>query len=318
MGNLSVGVRGSSRGVSFSLLFVFRCVAEAGSLSGAARRLDMSVSSVSRDLNILERALGVRLFERSTRSLALTEAGEKALRWADDALGAYEGISDELANLTGRAAGAIKLVANHYAAVTYIPAILTSFCLQYPEITVSMRTTDGNVDIISEGVDVMVHSGRPISDQVVGVRIDESHRILCATPDYLDRFDTPKSPADLVRHRILVHSTNEAHAWGFRRGKQLVVTPIKPYISVDNHLVLRDLVRGGAGIGRLGRVLVDEDLSGGRLRQLLPRFTTAYAPGGDLASLWVFYPSRHLVLRTRVFVEFLIQALRNRQALDRP
>lgn len=302
----------SVRGLSLSLMLVFRCVAEVGSLSGAARRLDVSVSSVSRDLSALERVLHARLFERSTRSVTLTEAGHKALRWANDSLKAYESISDDLATLTGRTAGAIKMVANHYMATTYLPAIISAFCLRYPDITIAVRTTDGNVDMISEGIDVMVHSGRPVSDQVVGVRIDESNRVVCATPGYLERFGLPRTPADLEQHRILVHSTNEAHSWGFRRGKRFLSAPIKPYISVDNHLVLRDLLQRGVGIGRLGRALLADDLASGRLQQLLPGYTTAYAQGGDLAGLWVFYPSRHLLMRTRVFVEFLIEALRNR------
>lgn len=314
MGKMIDGISRPSRGVSFSLLSVFCRVAESGSFSAASRSLGISVSSVSRDIQALEDALAVRLFERSSRSVSLTEAGQFSLKWAKDVLLDYEGMADNLANMTGKAVGSIKLVVNHYVAAAYLPAILQAFCQQYPEIMISVRTTDGNVDIISESIDVMVHSGRSISEEVVGVRIDESRRVLCATPDYIKRFGMPRTPADLERHRLVVHSTNEGHSWGFQRGKRLLVSSIRPYVSIDNHLLLRDLVQRGIGIGRLGRVLIEEDLKAGRLTQLLSGYTPVYAPSGDLPSIWVLYPSRHLPMRTRIFVDFLIQALRLRKA----
>ncbi len=307
---------GSNRSLSFWLLCVFQSVAEKGGLSAASRSLGVSVSSVSRDIMALERELGVRLFERSSRSLVLTEAGASALHWAEDALKSRRGLAEELANLTGRAAGMVKLAVNHYVAVNYLPAILTAFCRQYPEITVSVETTDGDVDMLREGVDVMIQSGRPISDQLIGVRIDESHRVLCATADYLERHGSPRTPSDLDHHRLLVHSTNEAQSWGFRRGKQLLVVPIKPYVAVDNYLILHDLALRGVGIARLGRGIVWKNLKCGKLRPVLQGYAPAYAQGGDMPGLWVFYPSRHLVMRVRVFVDFLISALRNRHALE--
>lgn len=304
------------KGLSLDLMRLFIEVTERRSLSAAAKELGISVSTASRDLQRLEKNLGVRLFERSTRSLKPTQAGITALAWVSDVLGGYENVLDDLSALTGRPAGPIRLVVTHYVAANYLPSILSGFCEHYPEITISVTTTDEYVDMIAEGVDVMVHSGRPSTGDIVGVRIGDSQRVLCATPSYLTRFGVPKHPKDLAAHRLLVHATNEPKVWGFRRGKNVSVTSITPYLAVDSHLLLRELVRKGLGIARFGRLIVEDDLQRGTLRQIMPGYVPAYPDGGESAGIWVLYPSRHLVLRTRLFVDFLIKSLKNRRNLS--
>ena len=292
-------------------LRLFCEVAGAGSISGAARRLNQSPSLATRKIAALEATLQVRLFERTTRSVKLTEPGRIALAWAKTTLQGYEDISDDLASLVARPAGTIRIAINHFAANVYLPAILQKFCREYPEIRLSITTTDSLVSLVQDGYDLAIHSGRVPDTSVVGVCVAEFKRVLCAAPAYLARRGVPNQLEDLKDHDCLVHSTNEPKNWFFKRDKQLIAHAITPYIETDTHLLLIELARHGLGIARLSYNVIQDDLKAGRLVEILPKYDSVYS-NGELPGLWILYPNRKVLYRTRVLINYLTEELEHR------
>lgn len=294
--------------INMALLRLFTQVAEHGGIAAAARELDISPSLATRKLAALERSLNVRLFERTTRSVKLTEAGEIGLRWARQALGSYEQVADDLASLLRRPSGTIRLAINYYAGTTYLPKLLDAFCTEYPEIRLSITTSENVAELVEEGYDLALYSGRIPDSRVVGMRLREFRRVLCASPKYLKRRGVPKRLDDLTQHDCLMHSTNEPLNWFFRKGNKLVAQPIRPRIEADNNVLLRELALAGLGVARLGHYILDEDLAKGRLVELLPEYKCVYSTG-ELPGLWLIYPNRRALFRTRALIDFLSEQL---------
>lgn len=298
--------------INFELLDVFVAIADSPSLAAAARHLGISSSQATRKLAQLEESLGGRLFNRTTRALKLTEVGIAVLDWARETLASRAGMLDDIASLSDRPSGTIRLAANHFVAAKLMPAFIAGFSKDYPDIRFSITATDSVVRMVDEGYDVAVHAGRFPDSGVVGVRVHEFRRIVCAAPSYLARFGVPRHPADLARHQCLSHSATESPAWFFLRGDKLMSQAVVPHVRVDNHTVLHELARAGAGLVRLSEMSMREDLERGRLVQVLRDFQCV-SSNGKLPDLRVLYPSRRLVKRTRLFVDALILHLQTAQ-----
>ena len=294
--------------VSLDLAKLFTLVARIGTIAGAARALNMDASLATRKLAQLEAALGARLVERTTRSMKLTEAGRVALAWAIEAVESFEDATDEVASLQERPSGVIRLAVAQYTALQYLPGLLAEFCTAYPEVHLVLSTTDSLVNLVDDGYDVAIHSGQIPASGMVGKRLRQFQRILCAAPDYLAARGTPARPEDIASHDCLVHSANEPRTWCFQRGASLVSQPVRARVESDNYAVLLELARQSLGILRVSENLVLEDIRAGRLVQVLPAYKCVY-PNGELPGLWLLYPSRRLPYRTRLFVDFMIKSL---------
>jgi len=299
--------RGRSR-VTLMQLELMQHVATMQNITAAGRELGMSGSLAARQIASLERALGVRLFQRTTRSIRLTEAGERVLDWARQTLEGFTELDDSVTTMTQAPRGVVRIAVNHYAAGSYLPLVLSEFSTKYPDVKLSVVTTDELVDLVADGIDVAVHSGRIPDSSMVGVRVRDVHRVLCASPEYLERAGTPKSLDELEMHECLVHPSNEPVNWFFRHGDKTVGIPVRSRIEADSHNVLLEFARHGLGIARLGRNIVRTDLEAGRLVQILPEYACVY-PSGELPSVWILYPNRRLLYRTRVLVDFLSEKL---------
>jgi LysR family transcriptional activator of dmlA len=289
-------------------LRLFVAVAEQGSLSAGARARDASPSLATRTIAALERSLGARLFERSTRRLKLTEAGAVVLAWARQSVEAHEAVTDDLSSLLDRPSGTIRLAVNHYSVSAYLPGLLDAFCEAYPEISLAVTTTDDVLDLVENRYDLAIHSGRIPDSRVVGLRLREFRRVLCAAPAYLRRRGVPGELDELAQHDCLVHATNEPLNWFFRRGSRVVAQPVRARIEADSHVLLLELARRGRGIARLGFDIVKSDLASGRLVEVLPRYRCVYATG-ELPGIWLIYPNRRVLYRTRVLIDFLAERL---------
>ena len=294
--------------VNLDLLRLFVTTADQGGIAAAARKLDRSPSLATRHLAQLERTLKVRLFERTTRRIKLTPAGEIALGWARSALDSYEQVSDDLSSLAETPSGTIRLAVNLFTATAYLPGLLQRFCERYPDIRLSIATTDSAIKLVEGGFDVAIHSGSMPESGVVGLRLREFRRVLCASPAYLAQRGMPKRPEDLARHDCIVYSTKEPTNWFFRRGKQVIAQPISPRVEADTYILLVGLARAGLGIARLGVDVLKEDLAAGRLVEVMPEYKSVYSTG-ELPGLWVVYPNRRVLYRTRVLIDFLSKEL---------
>jgi LysR family transcriptional activator of dmlA len=290
--------------LSFEWLQIFVLTAQRGTITAAALELKLSPSLATRKLAQLERHLNVRLFQRTTRRLELTEAGRMALTWASTALEAHDGVLSELTALTLRPSGLVRLHVNHYAADTFLPPLIAQFHALYPDIRLNLSVSDRLVDLIEGGFDLAIHSGRIPDSRLVGVRVREFDRVVCASPDYVALHGKPTKPSDLADHDCLVHATNEPLNWFFRKGSRLLMQSIDPFMEADSHTVLLALARQSLGIVRLGRNMVKDDLAAGRLVALLREYKSVYSTG-ELPGLWLVYPNRKVLYRTRLLIDFL-------------
>jgi LysR family transcriptional activator of dmlA len=299
--------------VSLELLELLDRVARDGTISAAARSLNLSPSLATRKVAALERAMKARLFQRTTRRVRLTEAGAVALEWARQVLAGYEQLSDDLGTLQGEPSGTIRLALNEYVATVLLPPFLATFAQRYPEIRYIITNTDALVDPSEGGYDVAVHSGHIPDSSVVGIRLRAVQRILCAAPAYLDRRGRPTQLEQLAHHNCLVHTPTEPGNWFFRRGKRLIGQSINQTIVADSYLPLMEFARRGLGIIRVSRDAVQADLKAGKLVQVLSEYQCVY-PTGELPGIWILYPNRRLLHRTRVFVDALSDYVRERRS----
>ena len=299
---------------NLQMLSLFVLVAAEGSISGAARRMDLSASMANRKLAALERLLNVRLFERSTRAVKLTVAGKLALGWAHDTLRGYGRVREDLDALLHRPSGVIRLAVNHYAGTHYLPGLLNEFLVQYPAIRIAITTTEDIEEMLEAKHDLALVLGRIPDSRVIAVQLRPYRRVLCASRCYLERHGHPKFPTDLARHALLVHSTQEAGHWCVRRGTKTFELPVRARVEADNHLALKEMAIAGLGIARLGEHILETELSNGKLVEVLSDYVCTY-PGGENPGLWLVYPQQAAALRTRVLIEFL---RRNLSTLGRP
>jgi DNA-binding transcriptional LysR family regulator len=294
--------------VNLQPLRLFVRVAELSTISAAARELNVSPSFATRKIAALERAFDARLFERTTRSVKLTEPGQIALRWARQTLDAYEEVQDSVTSVLNQPSGTIRLAVNHYVASVHLATALTQFCADYPKIQILITTTDSIVHLVQDGYDLAIHSGSLPDSSVVGVRVREFRRVICASPAYLARRGTPGHPGDLGEHDCLVHSAKEPSNWFFQRGRRIIAQPIRPYIEADTNMLLVDLARAGLGIVRMGYEVVADDIAAKRLVELMTDYKCVYS-NGELPGLWLVYPNRRVLYRTRVLIDFLTKQL---------
>jgi DNA-binding transcriptional LysR family regulator len=295
---------GSLSSLNLELLRLFVHVAMIGGIAPAARELNLSPSGATRMLARLEEVLGTKVFQRTTRSLRLTEAGAIALRWAEASLARYSEVADELHSLQNMPSGRLKLAMNHSPGLRYLPGLLTRFCEQHPSIDLSITLTDDALELLKKGADLVVHSGRTPDGDWVATRLIEFQRVLCASPRYLDRRGAPLSLEDLAKHDCLVHATNDGGNWSFRKGRKLVSQAVRARVQADSVEMLTALALNGLGIARLGHQVVSKDLSAGRLVRVLSDFRCVY-PSGDLPGVWLVYPGRHVPYRTRALIDFI-------------
>jgi LysR family transcriptional activator of dmlA len=293
---------------NFKFLRLFVRVAETGSIAAAARELDLAPSIASRQLVALERAFDTKLITRTTRRLSLTPAGHALLEWARSTTAGFEELSDELGAMQHRPSGTIRLASNDYAAVTYLPEMLARFCQKYPEVRVEMSTSNDPTRLLAGAHDLAVHAGRMPGANLVARKLRQYRRVLCAAPAYLARKGRPSSPEDLAAHDCLSHSASERLDWSFERNGKILTQPIRPYVEVDNYLVLKELAFQGLGIARLSESLVREAMAAGTLEELLPDDKCVYADG-TLPAMWLVFADRKVLRRTRLLADFLAREL---------
>lgn len=288
--------------VTLDLLQLLKEIHVQGSISAAARSLDISPSLATRRLSALERAMQVSLFQRTTRRTRLTEGGRIALDWAERVLEGYDTVAEELAGLKGKIAGSVRIALSDHATGVFLAPFLREFVPRFPAVRFVVSTTDRLVNLVEDGFDLALHTGKIPDSGLIGVQVRTVHRILCASPAYLQRRGTPATIADLAAHDCITHSPTEPGTWFFRHGGKLVRKAIEPLVTVDSYYSLIELGRCGLGIIRLSRNAVREDIQARRLIQVLPEYECAQQEG-DLPAVWLLYPDRRMPRRVRVFIE---------------
>ncbi len=284
---------------------VFVRVVERGSFSAAAKDLHLTPSAVSKVMTRLEDRLGVRLFHRTTRRLALTPEGETYGLRARDILDAIEDAETEVARSGTTPRGRLRVNSGTAFMLHELAAALPDFLARYPEIEVELAVTDRVVDLLAENADIAIRTG-PVDDpSLVARKIADVKRGIFAAPSYLERHGTPATPEDLVHHDCIVFSSiPEAKRWPpFHGGSKMRIGPVTNRLIIDDAEVALRLAIAGAGILCVSDMLAGEAVRRGDLVPLLfGHYMVEWLP------VSVVYPQgRHRMAKVRAFVDFLVE-----------
>jgi DNA-binding transcriptional LysR family regulator len=285
-------------------LVVFAKVVEANSFSEAARRLKMPISTVSRKIAELEDQLGVRLLERSTRSLRPTELGTEVLEHAIRSAEISEAVRSIVSNRLSDVSGTLRLSAPPSISDTLLTPLITAFQASYPNVRIQVLVTDRFVDHIAEGVD-LVFRGALKDSSLVARRILTYRHQLVASPAYINACKPPEKPQDLLAHRLLSFSHwKPDSSWTFvhRNGADRETLTFQPYIAMNDFAGLAPALLAGGGIGELPPVVQPSLVRDGHLVEVMPdwRFRTF-----DLSLVQL--GNRHISKPCRLFKEFATQ-----------
>jgi DNA-binding transcriptional LysR family regulator len=255
-------------------LVVFARVVDANGFSAAARQLSMPVSTVSRKVADLETQLGVRLIERSTRSLRLTEIGSDVLVQARRMVELAETIDNEVSNQRSEVRGQLRISAPPSISDSILVPILSAFQAAYPDVRVNVLITDRVVEHISEGIDVAFRVGRLHDSALVARTLLRYRHQLVASPEYVKRSGQPDCPRELAKHRLYGFSfwTNE-HQWTFQRNGEQETIQFVPHLVMNDYAGLACALLEGRGIGDLPPVVAPHLIASGALIEVMPEWT---------------------------------------------
>ena len=287
----------------FQSMRVFVKVAELGSLSAAARALDLSNPSVTRHVAELEAHLNARLFNRSTRRLSLTETGAAFLERCRRLLNDLDEATLAAGSGTLEPSGTLRINAPLSFSVNHLGKALPQYAQRYPKVNLDVTLSDRVVDLVEEGYDLAIRISRSPDSTLVARRIAPARLLICAAPSYLERHGMPRVPQDLERHICLGYSyLPSRNEWHFSRNGHVESVRIKGPLQANNGDLLREAALAGLGIVREPSFNIGDDVRAGRLVRLLPDYQT-----NDLA-ICAVYPSRqHLSAKVRTFVDFLVE-----------
>ncbi|MBU9205435.1 LysR family transcriptional regulator [Burkholderia multivorans] len=265
-------VRGKDRKMDvITHVRTFAAVARYGSFTEAAHQLDIAPSVVARRISQLEKELNTRLFERTTRKVTLTEAGERFHTRAAELVADFEELVTSVERDAGKLEGHLSVMAPTTLTVRALGPILRSFLEQHPRITMQISLVDRSVNPAESGVDVAI-SGRLASyDGVVDIPLRPVQPVLCAAPSYLQRQALPTHPRDLARHACLAFSPTGT-TWNFHTSRGIVSVDVVPRLTADDNLTLLDAARSGLGIALIPKYVAGTALESGELEPLLPDF----------------------------------------------
>jgi DNA-binding transcriptional LysR family regulator len=274
---------------------------ETGSLAAAGRALRRSAPVMTRLLAALEKRVGARLIERTSRRLHPTDAGRRLAEQARQLLAGY----DEAVRETdaSRVRGELRVTAPLAFGRRHVTPIVTSFLDVYPDVRVELILDDGALDLIGEGIDVAVRIGRLGDSSLVARRVGAVRRLLVASPAYLAARGTPRAPSELARHDIVSGAARPLQ-WRFRRAGREQVVRLTPRLIVNEVDAMLTAVRAGRGIGRPLSYQVADDLASHSLVRLLPEYEPPPLP------VQLVTPSaQRLPPRTRAFLDHAVRAL---------
>jgi DNA-binding transcriptional LysR family regulator len=294
-------------------------VARAGSFRGAARALGMPKTTVSRKVAELEEHFGVQLLQRTTRTLALTDAGAAFVEEADGAIARLDAAEAAVAEMHAAPRGRLRVTTTVPIGQLLLTPIVADFLATHPALEVQLHLTDRQVDLVAERFDVAIRAGELPDSSLIAMRIGASTHRVVASEDYLARHGTPRRPSDLSSHDCLRFARGGATArttWPFRQGRRVVEVPVHGRLVSDDFVALRKTAERGLGVARLPVTVAHQSIRAGRLVSLLE----TYAPPPTPVHL-LYVGARRLPSRTRAFIDFvhprLVRAFTDASSTDR-
>jgi DNA-binding transcriptional LysR family regulator len=285
----------------FRQIETFVEVVARGSLSAAARAEGIAPAMIGRRLDALEARLGVKLLQRTTRRLMLTDEGAAFLEDCQRILAELEEAEAAATERSARATGHLFVSAPAGFGRQHVAPLLPSFLAEHREVTVNLNLTDRLVDVVGEGVDVAIRIASLTDSSLVGTKLADNHRVVVGTPAYLKRHGIPRSLADLAKHNCLaISSEGSQRGWTFLDKGKPVTLKVGGNMECNDGAVLHAWALAGKGLAWRSMWEVGTQIAAGELCTVLDQFA---APGNDIYA--VFAQRQHLPLRIRAFVDFL-------------
>ena len=285
---------------------VFTAIIDTGSLAAAARRLRRSPPAVTRSLTALEKCIGLRLVERTTRRLAPTDAGLRLAERARQVLAEYaNAVGDVSERRDAPLEGLLRVTAPTLFGRWHVTPLAASFLDIHPRLRIELVLTNRNVDLIEEGLDVAVRIGPLSSSGLVARRVGQVRRVTCASPSYLSDRGRPRRPRDLVRHDIVYDSHRPTPViWQFRASGPDRLVRINPRLMTTDVEAVHLAIKAGHGIGRALSYQVADDFRSGTLVRILEQFEPSPLP------VHVVVPTaQHMRRSVRAFLDHISRAL---------
>lgn len=281
---------------------VFVEVANSASFSATANKLEMSRAMVTRYVDELERWLGARLLQRTTRSVTLTDAGENCLRRSQQMLALMENVEEETSSHDAALRGQLRITCSVSLAYAELAAAVVDFLKLHPQLKIDLNASEGSLNLIEARIDLAIRISAAPDPTLIGRRLATCTSVLVASPAYLAANGRPELPAELNTHRCLSYANFGKSVWQLRRGSEQAQVSLASYFSANEATALLRAALAGGGVALQPRYLAQPHLRDGSLQALLPDWQLP-----EMA-IYALYPSRkHLSPAVRAFLDFLVE-----------
>ncbi len=281
---------------------IFVKVVDAGSFTGAAKSLGLPKSTVSRKITQLEERLGVRLLQRTTRTLSLTDTGSAYYNQCSRIISDVEEANIAVTEMQSTPTGLLRITAPVLFGSRILSDLVSEFLADNPEIQLEMVLTDQALDLIQEGIDVAFRVGELADSSLIARNLGHVSTVTCASPDYLEKHGYPQHPSELKQHDCL--TMPHMSTWEFG-GPEAISVDLKARIRINDPMSLHKFALKGMGIAILPALLCYDDIKSGQLKPILCDWPFNAFP------IHALYPSnRHLSVKVRSFVEFVVERMR--------
>jgi len=296
------------KGTTYNQLLMFHAIAREGSISGAARQLDVAPPSVSQALKALETQLGLPLFTRTTRRVELTEAGHTLYERTSDAMNDLSFAVESVADLSKTPSGRVSITVPRFVYQYLLAPIYAEFCLRFPEIQLELSIYDGTIDILKEGMDLGIRFGDKVEEGMIAKPLTPNFKeALFASPAYIDAYGMPKNINELSQHTLIqyrfITSKKVAQLPMIEKGNTVNVK-IPTALTVNDTDLMVDAAKKGLGLGRIISPMVEPLFKSGELVPVLEQHW------GETAGLYLyFHRNTQKARRVRVLIDFLYEKI---------
>jgi DNA-binding transcriptional LysR family regulator len=285
---------------------IFVKVVQAGSFSEAARVLGMPNSTVSRNVSLLEQRLGVTLLHRTTRKLHVTQAGETYFKTCVQALEQLQAAQSEIATAQQDPQGLLRITATVSVGHNLLPKLVREFVNKYPKVEVEIVVTNDVLDLISEGIDLAIRTGKLKDSGLIARKAVPDHFALWASPSYVKKNGAPSHPKQLTQHECVKSSRFRGNTLELSNGTETANVGISGRVAADDLETVKRFTLSGDGIGLLPNMICSEEAKQGKIIRVLPQWH------GASASLFFIYPAHRFVpLKVRAFIDLAGEMLKN-------
>jgi DNA-binding transcriptional LysR family regulator len=288
---------------------LFLTVVQTGSLSGAGRQSGLSPASVSRQITALEDDLGVRLLNRTSRRLSLTEAGQVYLEHAERLLQDIDELRDAVSQMAVKPRGTLRIQSRISLGTQHVAPLIPTFLALYPDLKIDLGLTDNDLDLTEHGIDLAIRTGDLSDSTLIGRRLASSPRVICASPEYWSEHGKPETPEAIIDHNCLTYRFEfgtAATLWQFRTDEgQSMNIQVNGNFQTNNGEALRVAALSGLGVAMLPAWSVKDHLKTGSLERVLSEYETTVSDL-DFGIYAVYLSRRNLSAKTRLFVDHLV------------